>query len=582
MSFNSLQFRLSAAVFAFGLVMIGMSVYRQYQRDMESRLERKRLQAYQEGTRLAGLAQHFFRRRLPRSADLVISYASVDADLMLGVVCDSGDIIRSTTQKQWRGVPLRESPLAAVQPLVTQAKEKPEGILDESLEQGRLTAVFPFKYIMDRMDSGVVVLRYDLNPGMAASMRRAWNECAAQSCLLSGGCLLLWSLLRLLVTERVTMIVRQTQQIGTEGASQTPLGGGDELAVISESIADAVRRLRDAEWRFGQIASNMRDVFWVAPPSEAEPIYVNEAYVRLFGQPAERLSGHRWDWLRAVQREDVRPALEMLRQLRRQVGEHEIEIRVQVEGRVEWLRCRGFSTQRPADVPGHLQVAGVAAVITEEKEMQRRVLEAAEQERRRIGQDLHDDVCQRLAAAQLKSGVLGGALKREGHAQAELAEDVAHELAEASEIARGFSRGLAPVAFRAAELPDALDDLSRFIERAFDVRCHFSCADTPPALDTEAAAQGFRIIQELAINAAKHGHGTWVEISVTYDAKSIRIEVSNDGVPFDPAEPARKRSMGMHLLRQRASALGASLVIRPRGVAEGGTRAVCEIPLARP
>ncbi len=582
MSFNSLQFRLSAVVFVFGLVMIGMSVYRQYQRDVESRLETTRLHAYQEGTRLAGLAQHFFRRRLPRSADLAISYASVDPDLMLGVVCDGGDTIRSTTQKQWRGVPLRESPLAAAHSLVTLAKEKPEGVLDESLERGNLTAAFPFKDVLGHMSNGVVLLRYDLIPGLAASKRRALNEGAAQACLLSGGCLLLWSLLRLLVTERVTMIVKQTQQIGTEGMPLSPIGGGDELAVISESIVDAARRLRDAEWRFGQIASNMRDVFWVAPPDATEPIYVNEAYGLLFGRSSARLVGHRWDWLRAVQREDVRSALAMLRQLRRQAGECEIELRVRLEGRVEWLRCRGFSAQRSSDTPGRLQAAGVVAVITEEKEMQKRMLEAAEQERRRIGQDLHDDVCQRLAAAQLKSGVLGGALKRQGDAQAELAADVARELAEASEIARGFSRGLAPVAFRAAELPDALDDLGRFIERAFDVRCHVTCADTPSKLDTETAAQVFRIIQELAVNAAKHGRGTWIEISVAYDHRSVHAEVTNDGISFDPIESVRRRSMGMHLLRQRASALGASLVIRPRGVAEGGTRAVCEIPLARP
>lgn len=582
MSFNSLQFRLSAVVFVFGLLMIGMSVYRQYQRDVESRLEATRLHAYQEGSRLAGLAQHFFRRRLPRAADLAISYASVDPDLMLGVVCDGDDVIRSTTQKQWRGVPLRESPLAAAQTLVKLAKGTPEGVLDEALERGHLTAAFPFRDVHSHMSSGVVLLRYDLNPGFAASQRRAINEGAAQSCLLSGGCLLMWSLLRLLVTARVTTIVKQTQQIGTEGTPMPPLGGGDELSVISGSIADAVRRLRDAEWRFGQIASSMRDVFWVAPPDASEPIYVNDAYGRLFGQSAARLADHHWDWLRVVQREDVRPALEMLRQLRQQAGEREIELRVRLEGRVEWLRCRGFSTQRVADTPGRLLVAGGVAVITEEKEMQMRVLEAAEQERRRIGQDLHDDVCQRLAAAQLKSGVLGGALKRQGNAQAELAADVARELAEASEIARGFSRGLAPVAFRAAELPDALDDLGRFIERAFDIRCHISCTDTPPPMGTETAAQVFRIIQELAVNAAKHGHGTWIEISVAYDHKNAHVEVTNDGASFDPAELTQKRSMGMHLLRQRASVLGASLMIRPRGVAEGGTRAVCEIPLARP
>ncbi len=582
MIFRSLQFKLSAVVFAFGLLMIGMNVYRQYQRDVEARLEGMRAQAYQEGTRLAGLAQHFFRKHLPQSADLAISQVSVNPDLRLGVIADSDDMIRNATQKQWRRVALEDSPLAATKSLVDKVKEKPEGVMDEELDQGRLTAIFPFKDASGPLKKGVVILRYDLNPGLSAVRRNALNESAAQSCLLVGGCLLLWSLLRLLVTRRVSLIVEQTCQIGAEVPVPAPLHGGDELAAISVSIADATRRLRDAEWRFGQIASNMSDVFWVAPPSRAEPVYVNHAYERVFGRPAERLASRRWEWLRAVVPEDVESALQMLRHLRRNGGEQEIEIRVQSGGRVEWLRCRGFATKRPTDTPGSLQVAGMASVITEEKEMEKRVLEAAEHERRRIGQDLHDDVCQRLAAAQLKSGVLGSALKREGHSQAALAVEVGRELSEASEIARGFSRGLAPVAFRAEELPDALEDLRRFLERAFDIRCHVSCEDAPLALDTGCAAQVFRIIQELATNAAKHGKGEWIKISVVHAGEFLRIEVTNDGISYDSATGARTRGMGMHMLRQRANALGASLSIRPRKAADGGTQAVCEIPLARP
>jgi len=579
MRFKTLQFRLSALVFTFGLLMIGLSVSRQYRRDVNLRFQQMRLHAYEEGTRLSSLAQHFFRKRLLQSTDLAVSYASVQPDLRLGVISDGNDIVRNATLKQWRGVLLWDCPLAISPHLIARAKEHGEGLLEMDSKGETLTALFPFIDVARKGKRGLVVLEYDLRGVVTGAVRHMMNELAAEACLLFGGCLLLWALMQMVVTERVSLIAAQTLQLGVDETIPVPIGGADELAAISSSIAKAAHRLQASEWRFSQIASNMRDVFWVAPPNHAESAYVNHAYERLFGRPAASLRSSRWDWLKSVDREDRHAALSMLRHLRREAGEMEIEIRVYVGQRLEWLRCRGFSASRQLDKAGRLQVAGMAAVITEEKEMEKQLIEAAEAESRRIGQDLHDDVCQRLAAAQLKSGVLGSSLKREGHPQAVMAVDVARELAEASEIARGFARGLAPVAVGADELPDALDDLRKFLERAFSLRCQVDCDDLSKLLNTKQAAQLFRIAQELATNAAKHGQATWVSISLIHASGVLRLEVTNDGVSFDPRMDLKRKGMGLHMARQRADALGASLSFRPRAAADGGTLAVVEMPL---
>ena len=162
-----------------------------------------------------------------------------------------------------------------------------------------------------------------------------------------------------------------------------------------------------------------------------------------------------------------------------------------------------------------------------------------------------------------------------------LAADVARELAEASELARGYARGLAPVAVGPQDLPDALDDLRKFLERAFAIDCRISCEDVSQVLKTEEAALIFRIAQELATNAAKHGQATWIAISLMHDQEFLRLEVANDGVGFNPSAGVRKNGMGLFMLRQRANALGAVLSFQLRNVAEGGTLAVCEMPLAR-
>ena len=580
MRFLSLQFRISALVMTFGLLMIVLNIWRQYKRDVNERFQEMRLLAYEEGTRLSSFAQHFLRRRLTQSADLAISYASVNPDLRLGVISDGNGIIRNATKKQYRGVPLQECPLSVSPLQVKQAKKSSEGTLNEDLAGGRLTAIFPFTDLNMRSGKGLVVLEYDLGWFIAAAVSHALHESAAQACVLFGSCLLLWVLLQMLVTDRVALIVEQTRRLGPDELVPEPIGGGDELEAISRSIADAAHRLQDSEWRFSKIASNMGDVFWVAPPHAAEQIYVNKAYESLFGRNALQLKKRRWDWLHSVLKQDRGTALKMLRSLRSTADEAEVEIRLQTGNKIEWLRCRGFSTVRNPDQSGVLLVAGMASVITAEKERAKLQIEAAENERRRIGQDLHDDICQRLAAAQLKSGVLGGSLKREGHPQAALAAGVALELAEASELTRGYARGLAPVAVGPQDLPDALDDLRRFLERAFCVSCRVSCEDFSEVLKTEQAALVFRIAQELATNAAKHGSAKWIDISLMHDGDSLRLEVANDGVCFTPAAGSRKKGMGLFMLQQRADALGANLTYQPRDVAEGGTLAVCEMPLA--
>lgn len=580
MRFRTLQFKFSIMVLAVGLLAIGLSAFRQYHRDVNSSLDQLRLNAYQEGTRLASLAQHFFRRRLPNSADLVLSYASVDPDLHLGVICDSKDTVMYATQKEWRGLSLWSCPLAVTPHLVSATRQSFEGALTENTEQGRLTAVFPFRDSGSSMNKGLAVLEYDLNGARSAAVRQALNESAAQSCLLLGGCVLLWALLQVMVAERVSKIVEQTRHISTDGEVPAALSGNDELAGISASIAEATRQLQASEWWFRQIAVSMRDIFWVAPPLGSEHVYVNDSYSPLFGRRAGRLRRWRWDWLHSVAREDRRSVLEMLRALRAAPAEIEMEFRIHGTEGTKWLRCRGFSFHRGGKPGAGLQVAGVAADITGQKEMQKRLLQAAESERRRIGQDLHDDVCQRLAAAQLKSGVLQSALRREAHPKATLAGDVAVELAEASELARAFARGLAPVVMRAEEMSDALDDLKKFIQRAFSIRCDIACDDMTGVLQTEDAAQVFRITQELTTNAAKHGEATWINVSLMAGGGLLRVEVAHDGVRFDPERREDCRSgMGLHMVRQRVDALGGSLDFQPRHAAVGGTIAVCELPL---
>src|SRR6476646_7225036 len=80
---------------------------------------------------------------------------------------------------------------------------------------------------------------------------------------------------------------------------------------------------------------------------------------------------------------------------------------------------------------GHtVEVEGVARDITERRRMEREILEISNREQRRIGHDLHDGVCQQLAAITYLADILGDQLREKGSSESSEAERIARLMAE--------------------------------------------------------------------------------------------------------------------------------------------------------
>lgn len=234
--------------------------------------------------------------------------------------------------------------------------------------------------------------------------------------------------------------------------------------------------------------------------------------------------------------------------------------------------------------PGYGDAADELAIVTSNFEeavtnlraSELRLVEAAEAERRRIGADLHDDVCQRLSAAQLKIGVLESALKREEHAQSALAGAIAEDLAKATRVARGFAHGLAPMLVQKGRLEEALQELAETVADSFGVRCECTCDLADQVLGVWVDTHVYRIIQELATNAAKHANPTLIEISVSGTPESLTLRVTSDGIGMLRTEG---QGIGLALVSQRVRALGGHWSIQAREKAAGGSIATCEVAL---
>lgn len=224
-------------------------------------------------------------------------------------------------------------------------------------------------------------------------------------------------------------------------------------------------------------------------------------------------------------------------------------------------------------------VLGFAEAVAKVHHTEALLLDATEAERLRIGRDIHDDVCQRLAAAQLKIGMLHSDLTEEQSAHAAFAAEIAAELRDAAATTRGFARGLVPVLMEREGLGAALQNLADQVARSFGVRCEMSCELGACTLAEWVQTHVFRITQELMVNACKHAQPTWVKGTLSAAEGVLRLQVENDGLTFT-REQTHEGGLGLSFLRLRVSALGGHLTFQPRDDGAGGTLVLCATPLA--
>lgn len=202
--------------------------------------------------------------------------------------------------------------------------------------------------------------------------------------------------------------------------------------------------------------------------------------------------------------------------------------------------------------------------------LQRDLLEISEREQRRIGQDIHDDLCQRLAALKMKLQHLAEDLESAAPSHARDARAISQHLGEATQVARALARGLSPVDIGHDGLPAALLGLVRSAEEIFQITCHLHVTGTCAPLDHQASTQLYRIAQEAIANAVKHATATRVDVFLDCAAMPATLTIVNDGTPF--VRPPKQSGLGLHLMRQRAESIRATLEFSDQP--PGGTTAV--------
>lgn len=210
--------------------------------------------------------------------------------------------------------------------------------------------------------------------------------------------------------------------------------------------------------------------------------------------------------------------------------------------------------------------------IQERSRLERELLEIAESEQRRIGHDLHDSLGQHLTAIALAGKILAKKLANNSTVEPVAADRVVAMVEEAIELTRNLARTLHPIELGADGLENALQNLAANLKKAFNVSCRFRYSGAVVLNDPKAGIHLYRIAQEAANNAIRHGRARNLVISLDATSKNIMLSISDDGVGL-PADARAKNGMGLRIMGYRASMIGATFDIQ--NLPAGGARAVC-------
>lgn len=216
--------------------------------------------------------------------------------------------------------------------------------------------------------------------------------------------------------------------------------------------------------------------------------------------------------------------------------------------------------------------------LEERRRLERELVRVSEHEQQRIGQDLHDGLCQRLAAIGCAARMLADDLQVKEVPESRDASMIEGAIQEAVLEARSLARGIFPVHVDREGLPAALSELCRTTARltGAEIQVRANCEEV--AVKPQVAMHLYRIAQEAVANAVRHSGASEVVISLRTAKGHLEMKIEDNGNGLtEEASRSRNHGMGFSTMRYRAEAVAGSLEI---GLGpQGGTLVAFRVPL---
>lgn len=194
-----------------------------------------------------------------------------------------------------------------------------------------------------------------------------------------------------------------------------------------------------------------------------------------------------------------------------------------------------------------------------QEQILRNTIFAQEKERKRIAQDLHDEVGAMLSVVKLNVARIEK--KAQGEKPKQIAGETKTYLDEVITQVRRISRALLPPSLEKFGLYYALEELANWINKSDQLKIECNKSGDQFRIESKKELALFRVVQELLNNAIKHSGANLIRIYVRFTKDYLAILVSDNGTGFDLNEEISS-GLGLKNLESRTQILGARFKMR--------------------
>jgi PAS domain S-box-containing protein len=338
----------------------------------------------------------------------------------------------------------------------------------------------------------------------------------------------------------------------------------------SSDLTLANERLRRTAALLEAIADATTDIIFVRT-LDGQYAYLNESGAQFFGRAKRELVGRESVEVRAVAATPQQFTTDDAAVIASDGPRRYVEFGRDAAGRVrEFATVKGPLRDAGGVVTG---IFGVARDVTEERALERAMLDAAEHERQRIGADLHDGLGQELVGISL---LLRSIKVADPHLDRGVADAISRAYAavvQALRTTRSLARGMAPTGLDGVRLLDALEALAGRTTEQTGTACDVDRSGVATLdVEADAALHLYRIVQEAIANAVRHGKARRIRIRIVA-RPWLQISICDDGRGFEVRGDAWSEGLGLRLMKYRMDLIGGRATISSR---PGDTRITLE------
>ncbi len=228
------------------------------------------------------------------------------------------------------------------------------------------------------------------------------------------------------------------------------------------------------------------------------------------------------------------------------------------DGTIKYLEGK---RQKPAAAEtDHIYFKGTMQDISSfkqfEKELFNSIIESEENERNRIAAELHDGVCQYLAAGKLIIETIRSMASSEKPELKALIEDCYDVVNESFQVSRHISHQLVPQSLYDNGFLESLHEMINLLNKVDNKRYRLSVSGIEKEPESHIAVNLYRIIQEFTRNSQKYSEADKIKINVHYTESAIEIELSDNGKGFDLDKVKEQKGIGIFNMINRIESIG--------------------------